>query len=64
MDNLKEQWPKYAAISIAAIALGYMVYRGMSGNEALKEPAKALRIKGKDGKMWPAPRKIISESMS
>lgn len=50
MDNLKEHWPKYAAMSIAAIALSYMVYRGMSRDGALKEHAKTLTIKGKDGK--------------
>ena len=62
MDNFKEHWPKYTAMGLAAIALTYLVYRGMSSEE--KETAKVLKIKGKDGKSWPAPRKIISESLS
>lgn len=64
MDNLKVHWPKYAAISVATLALGYMVYRGMSSSQAVKEAGKVVIVTGKDGKAWPAPRKIISESMS
>lgn len=36
----------------------------MSGSAAVKEAAKAPKVKGKDGKEWPAPRKILSDSMS
>ena len=62
MDKLKEHWPK-VAVGVAAAALGYAVYRSMSSEKALSE-GKTARVKGKDGKEWPVPRKIIKESMS
>ena len=48
---------------MAAIALGYMVYRSTKGEmiEASKEDAVIINT-GKDGKAWPVPRDIINEN--
>ena len=55
MDKLKDHWPKIAAVSAVAIALGLLVYSRQS-TKAVKEVA----MKGKDGKVWPIPRQIIN----
>ena len=49
---------------MAAIVLGYMAYRSMNDEKDCVEAAKTPRIRGKDGKDWPIPRKLITESMS
>ena len=55
MDKFKDHWPKIAAVSAVAIALGLIVY---SRQAPLKE--KVVVMKGKDGKVWPIPRQIIN----
>lgn len=64
MDKLKDHW-KEVAVGVAAIVVSYYAYKSMSSGEKVTvDSARTPRVKGKDGKEWPVPRKIISEDMT
>ena len=58
MEKLKDHWPKIAAVSVVAVAVGLLIYsRNAEGNKV-----KEVVQKGKDGKVWPIPRCIIKST--
>ena len=64
MDKLKDHW-KEVAVGVAAVLVSYYAYRSLASEEKVPVgSARTPRVKGKDGKEWPVPRKIISEDMT